>query len=266
MAFLYETHMHTCQGSACGTSTGKEHVRAYKDKGYTGIIITDHFFRGNCAVDRSLPWKKRIELYCSGYEDALIEGQKIGLDVFFGIEENHHGDEYLIYGLDKKFLLDHPEMEHWTRKQQYEEVHKAGGCVVQAHPFRFRGYYMDKIRLGGRFIDGCEVANAGNNPWNDARALRWGREMGFSLTAGSDNHKSPNDNLYGVVLEERLTDIHDFVKVILEKKPIGLYVPEERFMINETTPAEKDLEPAYDLNECEEEVPASKNWLYDTEL
>ena len=262
MAYLYETHMHTCQGSACGVSTGKEHARFYKEIGYTGIIVTDHFFRGNCAVDRSLPWKERVELYCSGYEEALAEGQKIGLDVFFGIEENHHGDEYLIYGLDKAYMLAHPEMEHWTRRQQLEEVHKAGGCVVQAHPFRFRSY-MDCIRLAGDYIDGCEVANAGNKPWDDARAIRWGKTHGFAMTAGSDNHKSPNGELFGIELEERLTDIHDLVKIIRERKPIGLHVPQERFMIGENTPKAEDLEPAWDLDAMEERVAAGKNWLYD---
>ena len=56
MPFLYETHMHTCQGSACGRATGREQARVYRDAGYTGIIITDHFFGGNTAVDRRLPW------------------------------------------------------------------------------------------------------------------------------------------------------------------------------------------------------------------
>ena len=55
---------------------------------------------------------------------ALAEGQKRGLDVFFGLEENHKGDEYLIYGLTKEYMKAHPEMEHWTRRQQLEEVHK----------------------------------------------------------------------------------------------------------------------------------------------
>ena len=31
MPFLYETHMHTCQGSACGKATGREQARVYKD-------------------------------------------------------------------------------------------------------------------------------------------------------------------------------------------------------------------------------------------
>ena len=51
MPFLYETHMHTRQASACGKCTGKEHARFYKEQGYTGIIMTDHFFGGNTAID-----------------------------------------------------------------------------------------------------------------------------------------------------------------------------------------------------------------------
>ena len=108
MAFLYETHMHTCQVSACGVSTGKEHVHFYRDAGYTGIIMTDHFFRGNTAVDRELPWKDRINWFWSGYEDAKAEGDKVGLDVFFGLEQNFAGDEYLVYGLTKEYMMEHP--------------------------------------------------------------------------------------------------------------------------------------------------------------
>ena len=123
MPFLYETHMHTCQGSACGRATGKEQARVYKEAGFTGIIITDHFFGGNTAVDRSLPWEERVDLFWKGYEDAKEEGDRIGLDVFFGLEQNIHFDEYLIYGLTKEYMKAHPEMEHWTRREQLEEVH-----------------------------------------------------------------------------------------------------------------------------------------------
>ena len=122
MPFLYETHMHTCLASACGKSTGKEHARFYKEAGYAGIIMTDHFFGGNTAVPRDLPWEERIRLYWRGYEDAKEEGDRIGLDVFFGIEQNYAGDEYLIYGLTKEYMLAHPEMEHWTRRQQLDDA------------------------------------------------------------------------------------------------------------------------------------------------
>ena len=259
MGYLYETHMHTCQGSACGVSTGREHVRYYLEAGYTGIIITDHFFRGNTAVDRSLPWEERIELFWRGYEDAKEEGDRVGLDVFFGLEQNFQGDEYLIYGLTKDYMKAHPEMEHWTRKQQMEEVHRAGGCLIQAHPFRMRRY-MDKIRLGHLFCDGIEAANAGNDAIEDARALRFGRENHLLMTAGSDNHHSPAPELFGVILEKRLTCIEDYVKIILERHKIELYVPEERFALNPETPLD-ERQLAYRLDAEERTIPAGKQWM-----
>ena len=73
MAYIYETHMHTCQASACGRSPGRDYIQKYIDAGYAGIIITDHFYRGNCGVDRGLPWREFVNRFCSGYEDALIE-------------------------------------------------------------------------------------------------------------------------------------------------------------------------------------------------
>ncbi|MBE5789439.1 MAG: histidinol-phosphatase [Clostridiales bacterium] len=259
MAFLYETHMHTCQASACGVSTGKEHARWYKEMGYTGIIMTDHFFGGNTAVDRSLPWEERIRLFCSGYEDAKAEGDRIGLDVFFGLEQNYEGDEYLIYGLDPRYLMNHPEMEHWTRRQQLEEVHRAGGCVIQAHPFRMRGY-MNIIRLAEGYCDGIEAANAGNEPLDDARALRYGREKGMVMTAGSDNHHSPAKALFGIRLEKKLTDILEYVKIILNHEPVGLQVPEERFFPEaEFLPDERHR--AYLLDEHEQPIPSDRQWL-----
>ena len=260
MPYLYETHMHTCLASACGRSTGKEHARYYKSIGFTGIIMTDHFFGGNTAVNRELPWGKRIDLFWSGYEDAKEEGDRIGLDVFFGLEQGFRGDEYLIYGLTKEYMKAHPEMEHWTRRQQLEEVHRAGGCVVQAHPFRIRGY-MDKIRLGLQFCDGIEAANAGNDPVDDARAIRYGREFGLVMTAGSDNHWSrPDLPIYGVELEKRLTSIDDYVKMIIQKAPIGLHVPDERFLIPADAVAD-ERHRAWMIDENERDVPAYKEWM-----
>ena len=259
MPFLYETHMHTCQGSACGKATGREQAQVYKEAGYTGIIITDHFFGGNTAVDRELPWEERIDLFWRGYEDAKEVGDRIGLDVFFALEQNIHFDEYLIYGLTKDYMKAHPEMEHWTRHEQLEEVHKAGGCVIQAHPFRIRGY-MDRIRLGLKYCDGIEVANAGNMPLDDARALLYAREFGLVMTAGSDNHCGSNWPLYGVELEKRLTSIGDYVKIVLNRNQIGLHMPEDRLIMPEN-PEIDERHRAYMLDDSERDVPAGKEWI-----
>lgn len=239
MPYLYETHMHTCQGSACGVSTGAEQARFYKEMGYTGIIVTDHFTGGNTAVPRELPWRERIDCFCSGYEDALIEGQKIGLDVFFAWEQNYDGDEYLVYGPDKAWLLAHPDIEHWTRRQQLDAVHAAGGAVIQAHPFRHRDY-IKYILLGRKYCDGIEVANTGNTPDADACARRYAEAYGFLTTAGSDNHncqKADPARLMGVELDARLESVMDFARLIRSRGPIRPVVPAGRFDVDvETAP------------------------------
>lgn len=227
--YLYETHLHTCQGSACGASTGAEHARYYQAQGYQGIFVTDHFFGGNTAIRRDLPWRERVMRFSDGFEDAWNEGQKIGLDVFFGWEQNFQGDEYLIYGLDREFLLAHPEMEKWSRREQLAQVHAAGGCVIQAHPFRMRGY-LNAIRLGDAFADGIEVANAGNTPAQDAYAMRYARRRGLYTITGSDNHRSHEDSvLYGVGLDARLESAADFVRHIRTRQPHTLLCPPGRF-------------------------------------
>ena len=69
--YRYEIHCHTKQGSACGRKTGAEVAERYKELGYTGVIITDHFFNGNCAVSPDLPWRERVERFFDGYEDTV---------------------------------------------------------------------------------------------------------------------------------------------------------------------------------------------------
>ena len=36
--YLYETHLHTMEGSACAKNSGAEMARACRDAGYTGIF------------------------------------------------------------------------------------------------------------------------------------------------------------------------------------------------------------------------------------
>ena len=234
MLYLYETHLHTCQASACGISTGAEHVRYYRSIGFTGIFVTDHFFRGNCAVRRDLPWKTRIRQFCSGFEDAWNEGQKCGLDVFFAWEETFLGDDYLIYGLSPEWLMDHPEAEHWTYREQFEAVHAAGGCVVQAHPYRCASY-ISIITLNLPYADAVEVANAGNRRGWDAAAKKYADKHGLFQVCGSDNHYSfpgawEEDRIFGMALPEKISSAGDYARMILERRPMRLYgIPEDRF-------------------------------------
>jgi hypothetical protein len=225
LPYLYETHLHTCQGSACGVSRGRDYVSRYKDLGYAGIIVTDHFFRGNCAVDRSLPWAKRIDRFCRGYEEAGEAGARLGLDVFFGWEETFDFDDFLVYGLGKEWLKAHPEAEHWSRKEQFDAVNRAGGCVIHAHPFRQHDY-IRRITLSPYLVNGVEAANGGNaSDAYDALAWVYAKKMGLPVTAGTDMHDVSDarpDTVFGVYLDKKMETIADYVDAVKGSAIAGL--------------------------------------------
>lgn len=223
--YAYETHLHTNVGSACGRATPQEMVQACKDAGYTGIFVSDHFFYGNTAIDRKLPWKEWVEGYCSAYEQAKEEGDKIGLQVFFAWESSYEGNDFLIYGLDKQWLLDHPEIKDASVEEQYEMVHRAGGMVIHAHPYR-EEFYIPAVRLFPEHVDGVEVLNAshahkfpepGGGSVFDRRALAYAIEHDFPQTGGSDIHSV---DLFGggMAFSRKLNSIADFCEAVLAKE------------------------------------------------
>lgn len=240
--YLYETHLHTRQASACSSCEAKDYIDLYKRAGYSGIIVTDHFYHGNTAIPRDYPWKDWVNAFCLGYEEARYYGDKIGFQVFFGYEENFDGDEYLIYGVDKQWLLNHPMMLHWSQEEQFFEVHKAGGVVVQAHPFRERDY-ITRINLHPNQCDAMETGNCGNGAWMDALTYEYCQKHKIVMTAGSDMHHAKNvsKDCFGMKFDEPLRSIEDYVNYIKRQKyqvKLGnsienennLFLPKDRFI------------------------------------
>lgn len=230
MNYLYETHLHTCQGSACGVTPGREYPQRYQDLGYDGIFVTDHFFQGNCAAPRTGRWGDRVDAYMAGYYDALEAGEKIGFKVFFGIEQNYCGDEYLLYGIDRDFLLAHEDIETWPRERLFDEVRAWGGCAVQAHPFRERGY-ITKIHFQLKGLDGVEGVNMGNHPHEDACALKYAKWLGLPATGGSDIHNVKNavsEKLCAVAFDAPLADGRDYARRLRSGMQPQLVYPAER--------------------------------------
>ncbi len=221
--YFYETHMHTAQGSACASSTGAEIARAYKEAGYTGIIITDHNWYGNTAIRESLSWAEWIRQFTRGYEEAAAWGEQNGLSVFWGYEACYEGNEFLIYGLSPEFLKEHPQLKDATVKEQYEIVKQAGGMVVHAHPYR-EASYIPKVRFFPGLADAVEVINAGHynrftqkNQIYNVKAIDYAKEQQLPMTAGSDMHC---DKLFGggMAFTEKLTDLQHFCRKVLEEE------------------------------------------------
>ena len=224
MPYLYETHLHTSEASACGKTAGRDYIAFMMEKGYSGIIVTDHFFNGNSCIPKDLPWKERVERYCSGYEHAKEEAAGKDFDVFFGIEYNFEGDEYLLYGVEKDWLLEHPDLLSYTRHEVYAAVHEGGGIMVHAHPYRERRY-LQAIHLTPSVCDGIEIYNAANEPYQNALDVKYAEELKLPMTAGSDIHLIGDRPLGGMLFERRLESVGDYARAVLacEGIPVSVY-------------------------------------------
>lgn len=219
--YLYETHLHTSQGSLCGRATGEEMARACKEFGYSGIIVTDHNWGGNARADRSLPWNEWVDEFFKGYEDVKKTGDAIGLSVFCGWEAGFHGTEFLIYGLGAEWMKAHPEVRQAGVEQLYEMVKADGGMMIHAHPYREEAY-IPEVRLFPHCVDGIEMINAThsntksighNDPAYDTRAIAYANEHGFRVTGGSDSHSTKLLG-GGMAFKRKLESIQDFMDAV----------------------------------------------------
>ena len=221
--YLYETHLHTSEGSACGKVSGSDYIDYMKGRGFRGMIVTDHFFNGNSAVPKDLPWRERILIYTSGYKKALLAAEGQDFDVLFGVEYNFDRDEYLIYGVDEAWLLENEDLLSLSRTEVYRRVHEAGAVMVQAHPYRERNY-ISHITLMPEICDGIEIYNAANPAYQNVLAYRYAKELKVPMTAGSDIHFFYDGAMGGMLLPQRICDASEYADLIREGAGIPVAV------------------------------------------
>ena len=218
MQYLYETHCHCSQASRCAHSSSRELVQAYHKAGYAGMVLTDHFIHGNTAIPRHLPWEQRMARYYYACLEAKALGDKLDFDVIFGIEHAYGaGKEVLIYGVELDFLLKNPDIPSLNLDTLVERIHSAGGIVIQAHPYRDDNCYPTP-----EYADAVEVYNGNprHNDYND-RAEAYAAENGFPITGGSDAHQLPDIAQGGIITEQPITTIEEYIQAVRSGK-LGL--------------------------------------------
>lgn len=212
--YRYETHLHTAPVSKCAKGGVRETVEYYKNLGYDGIFITNHFLDGNINIDKTLPYEEQLAFYVSDYEEAVKVGQEIGIKVFFGVEMTYKGTDFLIYGLMPEWYFAHPEIMEMKKSEEMAFLAEQGALVVQAHPFA-EARYIDHIRLYPRSVHGVEVLNAHQKPERNVIAKMYAEHYGLIPMAGSDNHSAGAEKkLAGVECEAPVMDEQDFVKKV----------------------------------------------------
>ena len=222
--YKYEMHCHTSEVSRCGRISGADLADFYKSMGYSGIVVTDHFFNGNTTVPKELSWTDRINLFFAGYESAKKRGEEIGLSVFFGWENSYFtGMDFITYGLDKNWLIENKDCDMLPPKQYLELARSSGGYTVHAHPFR-EADYIDMIRLLPRDVDAVETINANRTDFENHMADYYADSYGLIKCCGSDNHRGKQARIAALELDFEAKSIEEIITAIKENKhKISLY-------------------------------------------
>lgn len=217
--YRYEMHCHCNWCSACAHSSPQAMAQACYQAGYAGMVLTDHFLSGSTAIDRSLPWKDKVEAYWRAYEAARdwAQGRSRDFTVLFGLEHQYGGGkEVLTYGIDLDFLLAHPDLDQYSLADYTDAVRRAGGLISMAHPYRHAGYIDDTILPQPQYLDGAEVYNYGNTPEENRQAYELAREHRLIPTSGGDVHREDEENLAkaGIALASPIATGEELVQVL----------------------------------------------------
>lgn len=218
--YKYEMHLHSKGCSLCSIATAEELIIAAKNKGYSGVVFTNHFFRGNTCIDRKLPWESFVSAYEEDYLRAKEFGQKIDMDVLFGIEEGlGRGKEILVYGLTPEIIKSNPEFKSMQLPELYKFIHKNGGFAVCPHPFRRRDYIIEPDKEPDlRYFDAIEVSNHCNPVEDNLKAAIFAKRTGIPTIAGGDAHSVDGMGYSGLAFKKRIRNSKELVKQLKANK------------------------------------------------
>ena len=187
--YKYELHAHTSECDLVARLSGAQLVRAYAEQGYSGMVITDHYF--SIFFDwfgkelEGATHRQIMDRWLRGFDSARNEGEKIGFTVLPGAEVRIDGtiNDYLVYGLEVEDLYRLPLLNRMASIDEVLDILPDYTCVVHAHPFR----NSMTVRDPSRFF-GIEVHNGGTEPFRNALAQTWAEHYGKAMLSGSDCH------------------------------------------------------------------------------
>jgi len=218
--YRIEMHAHTWTVSQCSTISPAELINLYHQAGYDGVAITNHLYG-----DTPEKAKEILKTYNSGYYEALNEGEKLGIKVYFAAEIFIKGTElesdHLFYGITPKDLEDIFPMINNGLEYIRKNYKNDNMVIIQAHPFRGNKNYANPYPL----VDGIETMNThcNHNSRSVLAAIAANQTPEYIAIAGSDCHGTitaacasilteslPNDSIELAALLRTKRFLHEF--------------------------------------------------------
>lgn len=208
----FDMHCHVKEGSIDSKVALCEYIRQLKDRGFSGMLVTDHD-----SYDGFRKWKYELK-----YDDLFS-----GFDVIKGIEYDTRDAGHMIIVMPDNLKLRILEVRGLPIEVLIDVIHKHGGIIGPAHPC---GEKYLSIMNTGRFrkddsimekFDFVEAFNACEGSISNERARALAEKYGKVQFGGSDSHKT---GCIGTAYTELEVPVHtaaDLIKAVKERRIAG---------------------------------------------
>lgn len=200
-----DMHCHTKEGSLDGKVPSEEYIRILKEKGFGGMLVTDHDSYGGYRQ-----WKKNIK--GKKYQDFLV---------LKGVEYDTLDAGHIIVVMPENIKLRLLELRGIPVQMLIPIVHNYGGILGPAHPCgeKFMSFMNAKAYKRNpdilREFDFMETFNACEPQEVNDRARAVAERYGIPGTGGSDAHKEDCIGLAYTEIPDDVTCESDLITHIM---------------------------------------------------
>lgn len=192
----FDLHMHSARHSPDSVMDPFELVHQAQEIGLDGVVITEHDWL----------WTEA--------ELQELRAAAPGLVVLAGVEVSTREGHFLAYGVTNPFAMPHGI----GVAQLCDEVHRQGGAVVAAHPYRWGQPFDDILRKYRPNLDGLEAMTSNMDDDCRRRAAGVLRQRRLTGLGSSDAHSVDILGYCYTDFDARIQTMSDLVAAIREHK------------------------------------------------
>jgi predicted metal-dependent phosphoesterase TrpH len=196
---VIDLHVHTSPASPCSSATVEEIIQEAKRIDLDGVCLTDHNYVWD--PDEVADLRRKYKL-------LILRGNEVTTD---------QGD-MVVFGLEK-------EIKGIVKLEDLrEEVSKAKGFMIVAHPFRgFLTFGIGKLGLTPekamerplfRLVDAVEVMNSKVTQKENSFAAKVAEGLSLPTTGGSDAHQVSEVGIYATQFSHVIEDERGLIEAL----------------------------------------------------
>lgn len=211
--FKTELHIHTSPVSNCAHVSPEEMIEDHVKNGYSTIVITNHFSPAltDVILKKQASHTQAVDFFLSDYRRAK-KAANGRINVLLGMEyrNRHNSNDYLVYGIDEKFLYGIEGCLEMKIKEASALFREKGALIYQAHPFR------DSMTITNpKYLDGIEGGNfcTTHDSRNDI-ARAWAEKFSMNMVFGSDYHSTAYMRNSGIITETEIKTNAQLIEVL----------------------------------------------------